>query len=44
MATGIAVGPVAGALGGSVLEEGLKHEEGKVAERVANDFSASQKA
>ncbi|KAG6479660.1 extensin-like [Zingiber officinale] len=37
---GTTVGAVAGALGGLALEEGLKHEEEKVAEKVANDFSA----
>ncbi|XP_074555576.1 uncharacterized protein LOC141811438 [Curcuma longa] len=38
--TGLAVGPVAGAVGGLVLEEGLKHEEEKIPERVENDYSA----
>lgn len=36
--TGLAVGAVAGALGGLALEEGLKYEE-KSAERVENDLA-----
>ncbi|WOL02020.1 leucine-rich repeat extensin-like protein 5 [Canna indica] len=39
-ATGLAVGAVAGALGAIALEEGLKYEEEKIADRVENDFSA----
>lgn len=38
--TGLAVGSVAGAVGGLVLDEGLKHEEEKIPERVENDYSA----
>ncbi|KAF2296234.1 hypothetical protein GH714_036969 [Hevea brasiliensis] len=37
--TGLAVGAVAGALGGLALEEGLKYEEEKIAERVENDLT-----
>ncbi|XP_058089384.1 protein SRC2-like [Magnolia sinica] len=37
--TGLAVGAVAGALGGLALEEGLKYEEGKIAERVESDLA-----
>ncbi|KAJ8764113.1 hypothetical protein K2173_005018 [Erythroxylum novogranatense] len=36
--TGLAVGAVAGALGGIALDEGLKYEEEKIAERVENDI------
>ncbi|KAG6758253.1 hypothetical protein POTOM_038591 [Populus tomentosa] len=36
--TGLAVGAVAGALGGLALEEGLKYEE-KIAEKVENDLA-----
>lgn len=32
--SGLAVGAVAGAMGGLALEEGLKHEEGKITERI----------
>lgn len=39
-ATGLAVGAVAGALGGLALEEGLKYEEEKIAERVESDVCA----
>ncbi|CAK7325817.1 unnamed protein product [Dovyalis caffra] len=38
--TGLAVGAVAGALGGLALEEGLKYEEEKIAEKVENDLAA----
>lgn len=37
--TGVAVGAVAGALGGLALEEGLKYEEEKIAERVENELA-----
>ncbi|XP_077238744.1 calcium-dependent lipid-binding (CaLB domain) family protein [Tasmannia lanceolata] len=37
---GLAVGAVAGALGGLALEEGLKYEEQKMTERVESDISA----
>ncbi|KAL2925242.1 BON1-associated protein 2 [Bienertia sinuspersici] len=36
--TGLAVGAVAGALGGVALDEGLKYEEGKIAERVDDNY------
>lgn len=39
LGTGLAVGAVAGALGGIALEEGLKYEEEKIAERVENDLA-----
>ena len=38
--TGLAVGAVAGGLGGLALEEGIKYEEEKIAERVENDLAA----
>ncbi|XP_043698804.1 protein SRC2-like [Telopea speciosissima] len=37
--TGLAVGAVVGALGGLTLEEGLKCEEEKIAERVESNFA-----
>lgn len=37
--TGLAVGAVAGALGGIALEEGLKYEEDKIAERVETNLA-----
>ncbi|KAJ7964027.1 C2 domain containing protein [Quillaja saponaria] len=40
LGTGLAVGAVAGALGGLALEEGLKYEEEKISERVENDMAA----
>lgn len=40
MGTGLAVGAVAGALGGLALEEGIKYEEEKIAERVENDMAS----
>ncbi|OVA17656.1 C2 calcium-dependent membrane targeting [Macleaya cordata] len=40
LGTGLAVGAVAGVLGGLALEEGLKYEEEKIAERVENDIAA----
>lgn len=40
LGTGLAVGAVAGALGGLALEEGLKYEEEKIAERVEDDIAA----
>uniref|UniRef100_A0A6V7QVN1 C2 domain-containing protein n=1 Tax=Ananas comosus var. bracteatus TaxID=296719 RepID=A0A6V7QVN1_ANACO len=39
LGTGLAVGAVAGALGGLALDEGLKYEEEKIAERVESDFA-----
>ncbi|URE08993.1 C2 domain [Musa troglodytarum] len=39
-ATGLAVGAVAGALGGLALEEGLRYEEEKITERAESSFSA----
>lgn len=41
MGTGLAVGAVAGALGGLALEEGIKYEEEKIAERVENDLAST---
>ncbi|XP_065870746.1 protein SRC2 [Euphorbia lathyris] len=38
--TGLAVGAVAGALGGLALDEGLKYEEEKIADRVENDLAS----
>lgn len=38
--TGLAVGAVAGVLGGLALEEGLNYEEEKIAEKVENDLAA----
>ncbi|PIA59311.1 hypothetical protein AQUCO_00400303v1 [Aquilegia coerulea] len=38
LGTGLAVGAVAGALGGLALEEGVKHEEEKIADRVQDDL------
>lgn len=40
LGTGLAVGAVAGALGGLALDEGLKYEEEKTAERVEGDLAA----
>lgn len=40
LGTGLAVGAVAGALGGLALEEGMKFEEEKIADRVENDMAA----
>ncbi|KAL5721119.1 hypothetical protein ACHQM5_013717 [Ranunculus cassubicifolius] len=40
--TGLAVGAVAGALGGLALEEGLKHEEEKIAERVEKEMDGRE--
>ncbi|KAL0915182.1 hypothetical protein M5K25_015582 [Dendrobium thyrsiflorum] len=39
---GLAVGAVAGSLAGLALEEGLKHEEGKIAERVEGDLATRE--
>ncbi|CAL9184809.1 unnamed protein product [Musa hybrid cultivar] len=39
-ATGLAVGAVAGALGGLALEEELRYEEEKITERAESSFSA----
>ncbi|KAL3838393.1 hypothetical protein ACJIZ3_022984 [Penstemon smallii] len=43
MGAGLAVGAVAGALGGLALEEGMKYEEEKVAERVENDLASTSR-
>ncbi|EEF35487.1 protein SRC2 homolog [Ricinus communis] len=40
--TGLAVGAIAGALGGIAIEEGLKYEEEKIAERVEHDIAGSR--
>ncbi|KAK9283594.1 hypothetical protein L1049_011843 [Liquidambar formosana] len=40
LGTGLAVGAVAGALGGIALEEGLKYEDEKIADRVESDLAA----
>ncbi|PKA55097.1 hypothetical protein AXF42_Ash003734 [Apostasia shenzhenica] len=42
MGAGLAVGAVAGALGGLALEEGLKYEEGKIAGRVEGDLAGRE--
>lgn len=39
LGTGLAVGALAGGVGGLVLDEGLKHEEDKVGERVESDIA-----
>ncbi|XP_020598695.1 extensin-3 [Phalaenopsis equestris] len=39
---GLAVGAVAGSLGALALEEGLKHEEGKITERVESDLATRE--
>ncbi|KAL1535549.1 formin-like protein 20 [Salvia divinorum] len=41
MGAGLAVGAAAGALAGMTLEEGIKYEEEKIAERVENDVSST---
>lgn len=38
LGTGLAVGAVAGGIGGLALDEGLRYEEDKIAERVENDL------
>lgn len=40
LGTGVAVGAVAGALGGLALEEGLKYEEEKIADHVETELNA----
>lgn len=40
LGTGVAVGAVAGVLGGLALEEGLKYEEEKIADRVETELNA----
>ncbi|XP_050384784.1 proline-rich receptor-like protein kinase PERK2 [Argentina anserina] len=42
LGTGLAVGAVAGALGGLALEERIRYEEDKIAERVENDLEREQ--
>nr|XP_027191754.1 uncharacterized acetyltransferase At3g50280 [Cicer arietinum] len=42
LGTGLAVGAVAGALGGLALEEGLKYEEHRIAERVESDAASAR--
>ncbi|KAA8534106.1 hypothetical protein F0562_031701 [Nyssa sinensis] len=39
LGTGLAIGAVAGALGGLALDEGMKYEEDKISERVENDLA-----
>ncbi|KAL0321876.1 UNVERIFIED_CONTAM: hypothetical protein Scaly_2484000 [Sesamum calycinum] len=41
MGTGLAVGAVAGAMGGLALEDGIKYEEEKIADRVENDLAST---
>ncbi|RZB72967.1 hypothetical protein D0Y65_036947, partial [Glycine soja] len=41
LGAGLAIGAVAGALGGLALDEGLNYEEDKIAERVENDVAAA---
>lgn len=43
MGTGFAVGAVAGALGGLALDEGIKYEEEKIAERMENDMVSTSR-
>ncbi|KAL8050240.1 hypothetical protein ABFX02_06G070100 [Erythranthe guttata] len=43
LGTGLAVGAVAGAMGGLALEEGVKYEEEKIAARVDNDLASSDR-
>lgn len=38
--SGLAVGALAGGVGGLVLDEGLKHEEDKVGERAESDLAS----
>lgn len=40
LGAGLAVGAVAGALGGLALEEGIKYEEEKIAERAESELGA----
>lgn len=40
--TGLAVGAVAGGLGGLAIDEGLKYEEEKATERVYSDLNARE--
>ncbi|KAL1308057.1 hypothetical protein HN51_050001 [Arachis hypogaea] len=42
LGAGVAVGAVAGALGGLALEEGMKYEEDKITERVENSSMATR--
>ncbi|XP_071929948.1 uncharacterized protein [Coffea arabica] len=42
LGAGLAVGAVGGALGGLALEEGLKYEEDKIADRVESDLAARE--
>lgn len=42
LGTGLAVGAVAGALGGLALEEGMRYEEDKIAERVESELEREQ--
>ncbi|XP_057429628.1 protein SRC2 [Lotus japonicus] len=42
LGAGLAVGAVAGALGGLALEEGLKYEEDRITERVENGVAAAR--
>ncbi|KAK6227871.1 hypothetical protein SCA6_000211 [Theobroma cacao] len=43
LGTGLAVGAVAGALGGLALEEGLKYEEENIGERVEQDVASKER-
>ena len=43
LGTGLAVGAVAGAIGGLALEEGLKYEEEKIGERVEHDVVSRER-
>lgn len=42
LGTGLAVGAVAGALGGLALEEGIRYEEDKIAERAESELEREQ--
>ncbi|KAK7311256.1 hypothetical protein RJT34_09275 [Clitoria ternatea] len=42
LGAGLAIGAAAGALGGLALDEGLRYEEEKIAERVENDVAAAR--
>lgn len=43
MGTGLAMGAMAGALGGLTLDEGIKYEEEKIAERMENDMVSNSR-
>ncbi|KAL3647353.1 hypothetical protein CASFOL_008321 [Castilleja foliolosa] len=44
MVTGLAIGAVAGSLGGLALDESVKYEEEKIAERVENDLASTARS